>query len=178
MKSAARQISQERLKTLFEYRDGCLWRSFRSGPRPVLPRDGGKDWYRSVKIDGNTYLVHRVVWTLLKGAIPSGMEVDHIDGDKTNNRIENLRLASRSDNGMNRLKPAANTSGFKGVLWSKAAGKWLAKIKKDQTAIHIGLFDDADAARRAYEQKARELFGQFSEARMSPVDNSNNGENY
>lgn len=88
-------------------------------------------------------------------------EVDHEDGDGFNNRRSNLRVATKSQNRANRTRLAKNNnSGFHGVRWH--AGKWVASIQKDKKRYYLGRFSDPRDAARAYNEKARELFGEFA----------------
>jgi len=94
---------------------------------------------------------------------PDGIEVDHIrTGETLDNRRENLRLCTTAQNQYNRKIQANNSSGFKGVHWQKQKQKWCAQIKLHSHSIYIGYFDTAETAAQAYDQKARELFGEFA----------------
>lgn len=117
-----------------------------------------------------TMTAHRMVWAMVHNEWPS-LEVDHIDGDPLNNRIENLRLADYAENSRNRAMPRSNTTGITGVVIHKKTGKWQAqsgiqrgnKIKM----VYLGLFDnllDAAAARKSYE-----LHHGFSERHGQPA---------
>jgi hypothetical protein len=88
--------------------------------------------------------------------------VDHINGNGLDNRRVNLRAATRSQNAANRGPTRDNTSGFKGVTWNKQARKWRAKVKADGMWRHLGYHVTAEAAARAYDAAARELFGEFA----------------
>jgi hypothetical protein len=97
---------------------------------------------------------HILVFKAFKGDIPSGMHVDHIDQDKTNNHIDNLRLATPSQNAMNK-------SSSQGVTFDKSRNKCAASIKKDSKTFHLGRFDtkeEALASRRAGELKYFDAF--------------------
>lgn len=87
--------------------------------------------------------------------------VDHIDMDTTNNQKENLRICSRAENGRNRGKTRRNSSGFKGVSWHKKTGKWRARIRAGQE-IHLGLFDSAEEAYKAYTEASVRLHKDFA----------------
>lgn len=109
--------------------------------------------YLSGSIYGRTYKTHRVVWMLGTGSWPSD-QIDHINGNRSDNRLENLRDVSRVENCRNMARPITNTSGVVGVHWSKQAGKWLAVIKINRAKKHLGYFDefeDAVARRKAEE---------------------------
>ncbi len=104
---------------------------------------------------GRMVRAHRVVWALATGAWPDG-DIDHIDGDVTNNRIENLRVVDSAANNKNQKLPRNNTSGVIGVSWRAAAGKWEAQIKVNRKRHHLGCFSTlaaAAAARRAAEER-------------------------
>lgn len=92
---------------------------------------------------------HRMAWAMTHGAWPAGM-IDHINGDKQDNRIENLRVVSNAQNKQNVSKPANNTSGFMGVSFHKPSGKWVANIKVDGKAHYLGLHEAPSDAHAAY----------------------------
>ena len=111
-------------------------------------------------LDGVNLPAHRVIWALHNGAWPDG-QIDHINGDKSDNRIENLRVVTTSQNGMNRGKPSDNTSGYKGVVWDKSRSKWKATIGFRGKVHNIGRYDTKEDAIKAYEDKCIELHGEF-----------------
>lgn len=98
----------------------------------------------------------------LHNIISGGVLVDHIDGDPLNNRRANLRLATASENGMNRGKQSNNTSGYKGVVFDKQKGKWAARICANKKTHHIGYFDDPLSAALAYNKEAKQIHGNFA----------------
>lgn len=87
---------------------------------------------------------------------------DHINTNSLDNRRENLRIASRSQNQMNRKKPKHNKSGYKGVHWDKRANKWRASIAVHGKTYNLGNYDDPKKAHEAYKKKAQEFFGDFA----------------
>lgn len=89
-------------------------------------------------------------------------EIDHEDRNKLNNQKENLRIATRTQNHANREKYKRNSSGYKGVSWHNRNSKWVANIRINRKSIYIGSFEDIEEAARAYDQKAKELFGEFA----------------
>ncbi len=115
----------------------------------TLPRRDGKV----------TVLMHREVLGLSKGDTRDG---DHKNGDTLDNRRANLRGSSRSQNGMNRGKQANNTSGFKGVSFHKATGKWSANIASQKKQVYLGLFQNPSDASRAYISATHRLHGEFA----------------
>jgi len=88
-------------------------------------------------------------------------EIDHINGDKLDNRRENLRSATRSQNKMNSGKPKNNTSGYKGVCWYKRGNKWRAQIGINGKLKHLGYFEDKEEAAKAYKKAAEKYHGEF-----------------
>ena len=113
--------------------------------------------YRKVFVDGCRCYSHRLAWFYVYGVIPIG-EVDHIDGDPSNNRISNLRDVTKSVNMQNR-KTAKRTSkcGYLGVSWSKRNKKWIAQIALDGKKTRIGGYDTAIEAYDAYLARKREI---------------------
>jgi hypothetical protein len=108
-------------------------------------------------------LLHRVLLDAAKG-----VEVDHIDGDSLNNQRANLRICSHQENRSNTRKHKDNTSGFKGVSWSKAAKKWTARLCNK----HLGVFLTKEDAARAYNTTASERFGKFACLNVLPKHSS------
>lgn len=104
--------------------------------------------YLQVMLDRRPYKQHRVAWFLHYGEWPN-MDIDHIDGDGTNNAINNLRLVKKTTNQRNRKLSKNNTSGTMGVRWSKRAKKWVACIYLHGKPRHLGSFSEYDDAVRA-----------------------------
>ena len=118
----------------------------------------------SLAIDGETksHLVHRLVYSAFFGEIPFRMEVDHIDRNPANNRIDNLRLATRTENARNNSGHRGSVSRHVGVSFHVRINKWQASIRVNKRLMHLGYFvneSDAVAARTA---AARDAFKQFS----------------
>lgn len=119
--------------------------------------------YREITVDRKTYFAHRLAWFYVYGEWPVG-EVDHRDTNKGNNAIANLRLASRSLNQGNVKIRRDNTSGLKGVYWSRTRKKFVAQIRRAGFTKNLGGFDTAEEAHTAYCEAAREYFGEFARA--------------
>ena len=119
--------------------------------------------YLQVGVAGSLYRVHRIVWEMHHGPLPSGSEVDHINGDRSDNRLCNLRLANYSQNKMNMRMHADNRTGFKGIHKNRT-GKYCAQIQAYKTKKYIGVFDTAEEAHEAYLKEAKQLHGQFAKA--------------
>ncbi len=109
------------------------------------------------------FLLHRVVLEriIYPLKLQKGDMVDHINGNGLDNRRENLRVATKSQNMANRSKPINSKSGFKGVTWNKQRSKWTAQITYNYKHLHLGLFNTPEEAHAVYCAKANELFGDF-----------------
>lgn len=117
--------------------------------------------YLITRADGKFTGLHRLVWIYIFGGIPEGVSIDHKDGVKHNNAVSNLRLATESENGYNRGPNRNNSSGYKGVSWAAARGKWLACIRSEGATKHLGLFPTPELASEAYEAFALAHYGEF-----------------
>ena len=98
---------------------------------------------------------------------PHGMYTDHINGDKLDNRRENLRICSNSENIQNQKIRKNNTSGYKGVTWDKQHQKWCAQIKINYKHYHLGLFENPVDAAKAHDKAARKYCGEFAHLNFS-----------
>jgi len=107
--------------------------------------------------------LHRVILQRILGRpLERGECVDHIDGNGSNNRRENLRLASHAENRRNSRKYDNNTSGHKGAYWRKRELKWMAQISVSGKDIYLGYFDDIEDAAAAYREAAVKHYGEFA----------------
>lgn len=102
---------------------------------------------------------------------PDGFEVDHLDGNGLNNQKTNLRICTRAENGRNRKKNTSSTSIYKGVYWRKNRNRWQAQIKLNGKDIYIGRFVNEIDAAKAYDHKAKELFGNFAQLNFQQEGN-------
>jgi hypothetical protein len=108
------------------------------------------DGYRRIKINGKHYAAHRLALCLAHGAWPA-QDVDHINGDRSDNRLANLREVSHKVNMQNQRKPRAdNPAKLLGVGWHKASQAWRARITIDGKQTHLGLFKTAEEAAQAH----------------------------
>ena len=112
-----------------------------------------KNGYRTGSIFNHHYYAHRVIWKLVHGSDP--LDIDHVNGDRTDNRLCNLESKPRGENLKNRRLSRNNTSGFHGVWRDASRGRWIATIENDGRRINLGRFEekaDAVAARKAAEK--------------------------
>ena len=163
-------LSLDRVKELFRYvpEEGAIyWRDdLKSFHRPYAGKKAGgfcrsKNGYGRliVRVDRQMQSVHRIIWLMHYGELPSGI-IDHADGDTRNNRIENLRIATKAQNAANRGAPKTNPLGIKGVR--KMGKRFAAKIRVNYREMYLGMFDTAEAASAAYAKAAKEHFGEFA----------------
>lgn len=135
-----------RFRELFEYRDGVLyWKEDRSSQKCKGKKAGCESaGYLKLRVRelGGSVAVHRVIFAMHHGYFPK--EVDHINGNKLDNRIENLRAVSRSQNRMNAPKTRRNQSGCKNVYPQK--DKWGVALKVNKKPIYLGLYEDLELA--------------------------------
>lgn len=114
-------------------------------------------WYAHRRSNKHFVKMHRIILNA-----PDGLQVDHINGDGLDNRRSNLRLATSCQNNQNRRSIlVGTTSKFKGVSWHPH-GRWQARIRSGIKTYYLGSYDNEEAAARAYDVKARELFGEFA----------------
>jgi hypothetical protein len=121
--------------------------------------DNGRGYLRA-EINGKKYRIHRLVFLMHKGYLPAVL--DHIDGNTYNNRIENLRPASISQNQHNRKISKNNTSGYKGVSYQKGTNKFRAQIKHQRKSIYLGLYATPEEADEVVRKAREELHGNFA----------------
>lgn len=114
--------------------------------------------YLRIKVAGKTYKAHRIAWFLTYGKWPDG-EIDHINGDRADNRIVNLRDVSRMTNTQNlhAAKAHNKSSGLLGVTFNKNTGRWIAALQANKKEYFLGTHKTAQEAHNAYIQKKREL---------------------
>jgi len=112
------------------------------------------DGYVGVGFDGGEHLAHRIIWEMHNGPIPDDMEIDHIDGNRSNNTLPNLRVSTRAENSRNAGVRPTSKSGVKGVIWNKRKRKWSAQITVNGVNKTLGYFDDPAEASKAYNEAA------------------------
>lgn len=163
-------LTQQRLKELLHYdpRTGVFTWTKNLSPRSraksgavagcVLPRG-----YRQIKLDGVRYLGHRLAWLYVNGHWPAD-EIDHIDGDPSNNVLSNLREANRTQNRANTRRKKNSVSGLKGVSWDITKRRWVARIGVGRRSVFLGTFNNKANAHMAYIVAARQYYGNYARA--------------
>ena len=135
-----------RFNELLTYEDGRLyWAVNRRGGAKAGDRAGCavNNGYRHVVVDGKGILEHRIIYEMHHGPIPKGMQIDHINHDKSDNRIENLRVVTASEN-------ARNNPNAKGYHFCNTKKRWIATIHDGEKQLRIGSFKTKELAREAY----------------------------
>ncbi|MDR3560474.1 MAG: HNH endonuclease [Negativicutes bacterium] len=119
--------------------------------------------YLRIKLGNKNYRLHRLVWFYVYGEWPPDeLEIDHKNHIRSDNRIDNLRLATDLETAHNQVRNKRNTSGFKGVCWKPKNKKWYARIVVNRKRISLGLYDSAEKAHRAYCEAADKYHGEYS----------------
>jgi len=160
-------MAQKRLKTLLRYepKTGEFYWNVPKKTRYGITKPGDRagstlqNGYRIIGLDKQRLLSHRLAWLYVHGEWPGGF-IDHIDGNRANNCISNLRIASRSQNSWNTRKTWGK-SGIRGVTFNRNEKRWVANINIGGVRRFLGYFDDPGSAKIAYERAAREAQGAF-----------------
>ena len=156
------ELSKEYFDELFAYKDGNLfWKNSRKGTK-AGDKAGGLygDGYISLSVSNKRYLAHRVIFLMHNEYLPE--MIDHIDGDRTNNRIENLRAATRAQNGHNFGLSAHNKSGHRNVYWSNKDNRWRVHLRCNGKRISCGSFVELDDAIAAANSAREKYHGEFA----------------
>lgn len=145
----------ERPKSMFpDDKQARLWNAQYAGKEAFTASNYG---YLRSQIGNVFCFAHRVAWTLFYQATPQG-QIDHIDRDRANNRISNLRVVTNAENNRNKKMHPTSTTGINGVSFYKRSGKWRAQIAVNQVRMCLGYFDTIDEAAAARE-KANHKYG-------------------
>ena len=154
-------ITKDYLHQLFEYKDGNLYWKLNSANNVKVGDNAGSfcsRGYKFIGINRKVYRMHRLIFLMFHGYLPK--IIDHKDGNPLNNRIENLREATPSQNGYNKKISKANSSGKKGVCWKKDKSKYKVEITINSKPTFFGYYKDyelaclvADEARSKYHKE-------------------------
>lgn len=158
-------LTQERVRELLRYEPetgNLIWRVTKSAKAVAGSLAGSVNakGHVNLQVDGKMYAAHQVVYLMHHGHIPD--EIDHGNRVKTDNRIENLRSATSSQNKGNIGLLRTNQSGYRGVSLNSRSGKWHAQIKIGGKQTYLGRFDTPEQAALRYNEAARQHFGEFA----------------
>lgn len=158
-------MMQSKLKELFEYKEGVLyWKNkvWKTGLDRTGTIAGCKNGvgYGVVKINQKVWLIHRVIFLMHHGYLPEF--IDHIDRNKLNNRIENLREVTYSQSSANRSRQKNNVSGFKGVWKRKNRPSWIVRVGIGKERKYLGSYRTPEEAYEVYKKAAKTIYGQYA----------------
>lgn len=160
----ATNLTLERLKEVYEYlpESGLFIRKLRTYRHKAGEVAGTLlgEGYIQIGIGGKQYRAHRLAFFYMTGAWPE-LEIDHVNGERSDNRWENLREANRFQNSWNKKKSKANTSGYKGVSWDNTLQRYRASIRVNGKGIYLGVYTDPKLAGAAYIEAAQYYFGEY-----------------
>lgn len=165
---ATRKINLRRLRSVLSYDPVTgvfLWLVRRRSGRGTFTTIGDEAGfietlgYRCIGLNGRVYKAHRLAWLFVYGEWPRD-DIDHINGDRADNRIDNLRIGGKKLNARNAKRKSTNLTGLKGVTRQK--GGFIARIGVNYERIYLGNFRTAQAAHQAYVEAADKYFGEFA----------------
>jgi len=155
-------MDQKTALELFEYRDGALyWRVCLNSRAPIGSEAGSYNPHnkrRNVRVEGKLYYTHRLIYLMHHGYTP--LEVDHIDTNRHNNNIENLRAATSAQNQRNKPIQRNNTSGHKNIRRNN--GKWVVELKVNGKPKYFGRFEDLELAILVASEARDKYHGEFA----------------
>lgn len=155
-------LTREYLHELLEYRDGKLFWKVNRGKARAGQEAGfvGNRGYLLIVVNGKQRMAHRLVWLMHGKKLPEML--DHIDGNQLNNRIENLRAVTNSQNQRNQKLRKDSTSGIKGVSWINAHKRWAGQVWHEGKLYRAGYFEDKDECAAAVRELRESLHGEFA----------------
>ena len=155
-------LTQEQAKNLFNYKDGELYWKNNVGAVKAGSKAGSINMHKYISVVCNKerYQAHRIIYLMHYGYTPEF--VDHIDGNRSNNFIENLRPATKSQNSCNQKINTKNTSGYKNVYWHKSYKKWRVSLVVKNKKIHVGTFLDLELAGLVASMAREKYHGEFA----------------
>jgi hypothetical protein len=161
VKQVVHELTQDFLKENFEYKDGLLYRKetvSSNAKEGCLAGWVNPNNYRYVSISNRKYLLHRLIWLYHYGYLPK--QIDHINGDSLDNRVENLRVATQSQNMANKPVRSDSKSRIKGV--TKQGNKYYAKICVKGKSFYLGTYETPEKAKECYDFAAEIAFGEYA----------------
>jgi hypothetical protein len=156
-------LNKEYLQTIFIYKDGNLyWKIAKSNAIKIGSEAGNitSKGYRNIQVNKKIYGAHRLVFLMHNGYLPN--QIDHIDGNKLNNNIDNLREATNAQNQCNIQKRSNNTSGFKNVYLHKKTNKWQVRLQINGKPKCFGLYHDIDYAKFVSDAMRNKHHGKYA----------------
>jgi hypothetical protein len=155
-------LTKDYLNSIFEYRDGDLYYRHSRGAAKAGSKAGckRKDGVSNIQINKKIYLLHRIVFMMHHGYLPE--MVDHIDLNRSNNRIENLRAAKHAENAWNANARVDSTSNIKNVTFNARRRKWLVRIQANGNRMHIGCYKDLELAELVAMEARNKYHGNFA----------------
>lgn len=143
------------IRTIVYPDEGLIEKVMSNGTTRKSRGSRGGPGYRHTRYNGTTIYMHRLIWEHVNGVIPDGMEIDHINGVRDDNRITNLRLVTRSQNLQNQWFARSDSkSGVKGVSWDSRSRKWTAEINCHRKRYTLGQFTTIEEAQVVYARAA------------------------
>jgi hypothetical protein len=154
-------LTQDLLKELFDYKDGELYWKLKPAIRVSIGDIAGSlssNGYKQVYVNSKPYLNHRIIFAMHNGFFPK--QIDHIDGNPLNNKIENLREVTNTQNAYN--KKCINKYGIKGISLHKKTGKYHVRLTTNGKQMSFGLYEKIEDAKNAAIKARQELHGEFA----------------
>lgn len=151
-----RKLSYDPISGHFTWKEGEARNNLAGKRAGTVKKGKNKNGYREIHIAERIISEHKLAWYFVYGEWPD-QEIDHINHDRSDNRISNLRLVDRSTQNRSACRRKDNTSGITGVYWCKRTGKWLAAINYEKKNYTLGRFDNIEDAAKA-RQEAQEKF--------------------
>lgn len=168
-------ISADNVKSLLNYERLTGVFTWKAGRKPgTIGKVAGSihhSGYQIIGIFGRYYMAHRLAWLIEHGEWPQSL-IDHANGDRSDNRIDNLRCADFSENRRNSKINKNNRSGVKGVSWNSSIKKWHARIRHQGCYKHLGFFSDIELAELVINEARVKFHGEF--ANLGRKDGGNN----
>ena len=163
-------ITQDKVQSLFNYDPdiGIFIRKVKTTAKTKIGDVVGydnKNGYKKISIDNKLYFSHRLAWLYVYGVWPE-KGLDHINRNRSDNRLCNLRLANQSENTQNTAIRKNNTSGYKGVTFCKNTNKWISQIMINYKHIYIGKYETPEIAYEQYINMAKKLHTHNSVVQM------------
>ena len=156
-------MNKDILHELFEYRDGKLYNKYTRSHKSLINEEAGSITsygYRSVMFNNKNIKTHRIIYMMFNDTLPK--EIDHIDGNRLNNNIDNLRAVTSCQNKCNAKLRADSKSGINGISWSKTNKKWHAYLNINNKRKNIGFFKDIFEAEKQVIYYRQLYHGEFA----------------